>query len=776
MIRLSITHFFHLIALFLLLSTSLPASGADALPSSPDAAGLSLNGTAFQDANGDGFFSPGEAALANKTIRLLLDGEEMANVTTDENGLYFFANLFPGRYELVADVAADWSQTAPGAGYYEVTLSDKPGYGMDFGFFSPANLTSSLPAREYPLMHPTQEEASLWAGQYNASDKAYLSPEVAARMAAVPAASFSLLDLLEYTPSERDQGSCGNCWAWAGTGVMEIDYARQMGVPDRFSVQYLNSNYNGGCGSSGACCGGWLGGVASFYKAKGMIVPWSNANAHYRDGGQGCGGCSAVSASSISINPHHDLTAISTSTVPSHGLSQKQAISNIKNVLEQGKAIWFAYFLPDSSAWNNFFSFWGAEPESAAWQPDFANGLSYSYQSGGGHAVLCVGYNDTDPNNRYWIMLNSWGTTTGRPVGLFRVNMDMNYDCAYSGLGYAFYWMTLNMNYAESENNPPQTPSLPEGPVQGSVGNSLSYTTSTIDPDADSVKFTFNWGDGSSSETGLTSSGQGTAAHFWSQAGTYQVAARATDSKGDSSEWSDCLEVTIAPANNQPLPPTTPVGPASGNIGRSYSYSASANDPDADDVQITFDWGDASKSVTEFVKSSEIISASHAWSRSGTYYVRARATDSQGGLSSLSSYCKVRISSDTTNSPPKKPSTPAGIDSGLAGRSYSFLAYTSDPNRDQIFYTFDWGDGNTAQTGLVASGKSARMLHTWSRAGTYQVRVMASDSNGASSLWSPFKKVIIENKKSTRSASRVDAKKTTAKSGNACSCQEKSSK
>ena len=70
-------------------------------------------------------------------------------------------------------------------------------------------------------MRPTQEEAGLWAGQYNASDKAYLSPEIATKMAAAPVTSFSLLDRLNYTPSERDQGGCGNCWAWAGTGVME---------------------------------------------------------------------------------------------------------------------------------------------------------------------------------------------------------------------------------------------------------------------------------------------------------------------------------------------------------------------------------------------------------------------------------------------------------------------------------------------------------------------------------------------------------------------------
>ena len=736
-------------ALFFLLSTSLMVACADDLSVPSESVSLSLNGTAFQDADRDGFFMPGETGLANVTIRLMLDAVEISNARTDELGQYFFGNLSIGKYELAADSVLGWNLTAPGAGHFEVTLTDKPGFGLDFGFFAPTNITAApLPAREYPLMRPTLEEAGLWTGQYNASAQAYLSPEIAAKMAAAPAASVSLLNLLEYTPSERDQGSCGNCWAWAGTGVMEIDYARQTGVSDRFSVQYLNSNYNGGCGGSGACCGGWLEGLAGFYRAKGMIVPWSNANARYRDGWQGCGGCSAVSASSISTSPHYDLTAISPSTIPSRGIGKEAAISNIKNVLGQGKAIWFAFFLPDSSAWNSFYSFWGAQPESVVWQPDFAAGRSYNYQSGGGHAVLCVGYDDTDPNNRYWIMLNSWGDTTGRPAGLFRVNMDMNYDCAYGGLGYAFYWMTLDMSYSESENNPPQTPSLPQGPVQGSARNSLIYTATTVDPEGDPVRFTFNWGDSSTSQTGLVSSGRGTAAHIWSQAGTYQVAAKATDSKGDSSAWSDNLAVTIAASNQLPLRPTTPQGPAAGDIEQSYSYSASATDPDGDDVQLTFDWGDASNSVTEFVKSSEVIAASHTWSRSGTYYIRAKATDRSSGQSSWSSYSRITISG-TANRPPGKPTSPGGVGSGVAGKSYSFTGYARDPNRDQIFYTFDWGDDSTTQSDLVNSGRSVRVSHTWSLAGTYLVRVMATDSKGGQSPWSSYRKVTISDTTNT---------------------------
>jgi len=326
--------------------------------------------------------------------------------------------------------------------------------------------------------------------------------------------------------------------------VMELDYARQRGVSNRFSLQYLDSNFNGGCGDSGACCGGWLPDLVGFYQDKSIMVPWSNSNAHYRDGGQGCGACSLVSAATISTNPHYDLSDISVNTIATQKLTKEEAISNIKNVLLQGKGIWFAYYLPDKSAWDNFYRFWGSEPESSVWQPDSDCGKSFNYQNGGGHAVLCVGYNENDPNNRYWIMLNSWGNTTGRPAGVFRMNMDMNYDCAYGDIGYAFYWMTLDMSYPQEDpersqalpsavagdNSQPSRPDKPQGSRTGTVQKSYSFSTSAIDPEGDDIQITFDWGDGSTSQTEMVKSGTSVQMpHSWSQAGTYQIRAMARD-------------------------------------------------------------------------------------------------------------------------------------------------------------------------------------------------------------------------------------------------------
>lgn len=755
-----------LIALLLIFVSSAWASGAEA--SAFDEANLFLNGTAFSDENADGVFSVGEARLPNVTIRLMHESQEVSVKVTDERGEYLFNDLSPGLYRLLADPISGGNLTSPGGGYYEVNLSFKPGFGLNFGFFVSSNLTASLPEKVHGLMRPTEYEMRLWTGQYDAAAKASLSPEINTKMMAAPPASHSLLGLLKYTPSERDQGTCGNCWIWAGTGAMEIDYARQMGLSDRFSIQYMDSSYNGGSGDEGACCGGWLEDLAGFYNENGIVVPWSNANANYRDGANGCDESSAVSASRISTDPHYNLSAISATAVPTHEMDRKAAINNIKNVLLQDRAIWFGFFLPDKSSWNSFYSFWGSEPESAVWQLDLACGKPYDYNSGGGHAVLCVGYDESDPDNRCWIMLNSWGTTTKRPAGLFRVSMDMDYDCSYPDAGYAFYWMGLNISYEDKENNPPQTPITPAGPAKGSVGQPLGYTTSAKDTDGDSVMITFNWEDGTSIQTKPSSTGVGTASHTWNKTGSYLVTAMSTDSKGARSSWSDGLSVDIEWANGLPSRPATPAGPTSGSPGMSCTFSSSATDPDGDDVLLTFDWGDKTQSSSGFSKSGSPISSSHTWTQAGSYFVRAIATDRSGGQSDWSSYLKISI---IKNAPPTNPKPPAGVFIGFAGRDYSFISYSTDSDKDQISYTFDWGDGKSTKTALLPSGVTARAVHSWKNAGEYIVKILANDSIGATSEWSASKTVVIKD--TIRRVSFGQAVKNADRSGvYSCPCNE----
>jgi hypothetical protein len=603
--------------------------------------GLSLDGTAFEDANANAIRDYGEAGLSGGKIRLILDSIKTFSTTTNESGYYRFDGLEPGKYEVAEEVMEGWNQTAP-CGSYTLTLTDTAAHYLDFG--NVRILPAISPGVDYPLMHPTPEQARRWIEQYQKAPPAYLSPKIEAQLAQAAGASYSLLSYLKYTPSERNQGRCGNCWAWAGTGVMEIDNALQNGFLDRLSVQYLNSNFNGGnCKDCWACCGGWISDVSEFYSSKKMAVPWTNANAQWQDRSRYCeDGSSSVPYTSISTNPNYPLLSVEARSIPAQGLQKETAISNIKNVLQQGKAIWFAYMLPDSSAWSDFFNFWDKKAESQTWNPDFACGRTYNFNTGGGHAVLCVGYDDTDPGNRYWIMLNSWGAPLSRPNGLFRVSMDMDYSCRYSSLGYAFYWMTLDIKYGQS-NSPPDMPSKPSGSSAAAAGLLSSYTTSARDHEGDKLRYTFNWGDGASSLTDLVPSGTvAGASHAWNGAGTYMVKAMATDSKGASSGWSSALTITVN-SNKPPSVPSKPSGSAKALVGSSYGYTANAKDPDGDQVKYTFDWGDGTISVTSLVPSGKSVSVSHSWRKAGTYNVKAMATDSKGSSSGWSSALAVAV-------------------------------------------------------------------------------------------------------------------------------------
>jgi len=297
--------------------------------------------------------------------------------------------------------------------------------------------------RTYPVMRPDHETLEEWIEAYNNAPRAYIDRE--AFQVPSPRGSLSLLSHLKYTPSERDQGTCGNCWAWAGTGCLGIALDVQEGVYDRLSVQYINSCETIAIGKT-CCAGGWLYEFADYYTYTGQCIPWSNSNADWQDGDASCD----TACGSISTTPNYPITSINEATITTQTVDQATAIANIKNVLNQNRAVWFGFFVPTDEAWNDFCSFWSANGEGAVYDMDKYNGDPVV--SAYGHAVLCVGYNDeAGTANDYWIMLNSWGTAGGnRPNGLFRIDMDMAYDGQNPGLGggdYSFYWQTLDVSF-----------------------------------------------------------------------------------------------------------------------------------------------------------------------------------------------------------------------------------------------------------------------------------------------------------------------------------------
>jgi len=99
-------------------------------------------------------------------------------------------------------------------------------------------------------------------------------------------------------------------------------------------------------------------------------------------------------------------------------------------------------------------------------------------------------------------------------------------------------------------------------------------------------------------------------------------------------------------SKEQPDKPSTPQGPASGQAGIAYDFTANAIDPSEDSISIQFDWGDGNLSHwSPYKKSGQNITLSYIWSRSGTYQIRAMAKNKREAFSELSSAHTVSISS-----------------------------------------------------------------------------------------------------------------------------------
>jgi hypothetical protein len=94
----------------------------------------------------------------------------------------------------------------------------------------------------------------------------------------------------------------------------------------------------------------------------------------------------------------------------------------------------------------------------------------------------------------------------------------------------------------------------------------------------------------------------------------------------------------------------------------------------------------------------------------------------------------------TNYSPPEspgKPNKPTGPVVGDPGEIYSFCSQATDPENDQLFYWFDWGDDtNSGWLGPYDSEKTVCADHIWIENGFYLVRVKAKDINGNQGPWS----------------------------------------
>ena len=89
------------------------------------------------------------------------------------------------------------------------------------------------------------------------------------------------------------------------------------------------------------------------------------------------------------------------------------------------------------------------------------------------------------------------------------------------------------------------------------------------------------------------------------------------------------------------------------------------------------------------------------------------------------------------NQKPSKPERPIGPSSGKPNIEYRYSTHTTDPQGDNIYYLFNWGDGNeSGWLGPYNSGEICEKDYNWRNKGDFEIKVKAKDIYESESEWS----------------------------------------
>jgi len=162
--------------------------------------------------------------------------------------------------------------------------------------------------------------------------------------------------------------------------------------------------------------------------------------------------------------------------------------------------------------------------------------------------------------------------------------------------------------------------------IGGVAGTAATISVSAVDPEAQSLSYTFDFGDG----TATVTTAQSSVTHTYAQAGTYPIRVRAADS-----EWPVCQSATatISPAGaNNPPVATLSVGLAHQTFvypGENVYFNLTVSDVEGDPVYVVWRFGDGSggTSYVTGTSTSKVVHLVHAYGTVGTYSVTANYTD-----------------------------------------------------------------------------------------------------------------------------------------------------
>lgn len=249
----------------------------------------------------------------------------------------------------------------------------------------------------------------------------------------------------------KNQMSCGSCWAFAAVALVE-----NLGVQTDLSEQVIVS-----C-ASGNCSGGWYGNALKYIHDSG--IPEENCYQYISSNGDCQKTCSNPAClEKIANYDYYGRWGVPTSST----------ITDLKNLLQSAPVL-VSMRVPADGTFEGY------------------TGGIYNYEGGEipsnrGHAVLVVGYNDTDG---YFFVKNSWSSGWGEN-GYFRIS----YDDVTDDVQFGGYACTASGAYT-TQSTPVELSSFTFETMNNSI--KLMWNTSTetnnygfdIEKSVDKINFT----------------------------------------------------------------------------------------------------------------------------------------------------------------------------------------------------------------------------------------------------------------------------------------------
>lgn len=280
-------------------------------------------------------------------------------------------------------------------------------------------------------------------------------------------------------------------------------------------------------------------------------------------------------------------------------------------------------------------------------------------------------------------------------------------------------------------------------PADGAVDvpQNITLHWNCTDADGDNLTYTVHFGNSNtpaavSSDQTATSYGPvsmvvGTT-FYWQV-----VATDPDDATTASPVWSF---TTVGPGAETVTVPGTPAGPANGETGATLTYTVTGSTSNlGHTVGYTFDWGDGTNS-----DNTQLTTHDHTWNSAGSFDVKVRAycVDHPTIESTWSAETRVTITDPAVETVGPTPTAPTGP---ATGETMEYIAFSTSAMTcsvgHEIFYVFDWGDGDSAD---IQSSPS-QINHQYTSTGSFDIRVQGKCRVNQSvvSEWSPTTTVTI---------------------------------